>query len=876
MKKSILLICLLCLTYGVLLAIPAYPYPITFTQPNGDTLTVSIKGDERIHWYESIDGYTLLINSDGYMSYAQLDENGNLQSSSYLATNIEKRDIVIQSFLSSVPKKLFYSAEQQQLMLKIWQIEDEATELYKSGKKGGVFGHFKSLLCFVQFPEKSMVKAMDQFDGLLNQLGYTGNGTGSVRDYFRESSYEQMDITITTRGVFTAPMSSAYYAGMSGHDKARELAWWLANQLAKDSTVDFRDYDANDDGMVDGFHFIFAGNGKETGMCSSCIWSHKSEINSVTQNGKYIKVYSCSPELLYNDITTIGVICHEMSHAVLGVPDFYDTGGGGFQGTGSWDIMAGGSWNGSPGGNCPPHHNMASKVQLGWVEPVLLEDPETVVDMPNSAENPVAYIITTNAFHEYFLLDNRQRIGFDSSVPGEGLLIYRVRNCESQGLNDGHPQGTYPVYAGSDLELPNSDPSSYGWISSPACPFPGTSNQTSFTDQTTPSMKSMNGILTKKPITNITHKNRLVSFVFMGGACFMAKNLNVEYDKNCSKAVINWDRPSKGNQYDFLWDNNAEAEDKGYRSVRWLSGSSSERIVMADDFEVPKDEIWFIKEVSFSGYPAYASYQPEYIGVAFYQDTGNAIPQTTAFYEKANLIPDGGIFTGEITVMLPKPVIINERGKYWVSVYGAYEGPTSPFKQYYVRASSVENKATMCRWDPLNKEGAGIYYPYWKANQDKEYPSMAFELSGYKSTDTITKYILYRDGKRIAGPTQETTFEDVDFDISAEHIWSVTAICDHTGEGKSVSVFKEPCYVGINEIDDTKINIYSYLNSIYVQSEELNGVVSVFDMMGRVVYHGTITDPNTVISLNVSNGIYGIRIITPDAKIITKKVLLTR
>ncbi|MDR0205937.1 MAG: M6 family metalloprotease domain-containing protein [Bacteroidales bacterium] len=871
MKKSFFLFSFIFLSFRILLAVPAYPYPFTFTQPNGETLTVYIKGDHRIHWYESMDEFTLLINSDGYMSYAQLDESGNLQSSAFIATDIEKRNIIIQAFLSTISKKLFYSSEQQQVMLKIWQIEDEATAFNKSGKGGVAFGQIKTLLCFVQFPEKSMIKSMDQFDGLLNQLGYTGNGTGSVRDYFRESSYEQMDITITMCGIYTAPKSSAYYAT----EGAQELAWWLAMELVKDSTIDFRDYDADGDKMVDGFHFIFAGIGQEAGGGQGCIWSHMSMINPVYKNGKFIRNYSCSPELLSGGITTIGVICHEMSHAMINIPDFYDTGGNGFQGTGNWDIMASGSWNGIPGGNCPPHHNMATKAHVGWVEPILLEDPETILNMPNSAKNPIAYKINTNTLNEYFLLDNRQKIGFDLSVPGEGLLIYRVRNCVTQGLNSSHPQGTYPVCASSNLELPNGNPASYGLINSAGCPFPGTTNQTSFTDDTTPSMKSWNGNPNKKPITDITHNNRLISFVFMGGSCLMAKNLNVEYEANCSKALINWDNSSKGNQYDLLWNNLAGMDNKGYKSVRWTGASYSDRIVMADDFEVPEDEIWFIREVTFHGYPGYDTFIPKFIGVAFYHDTGNSTPQTTAFYEKADLIPDGGIVTGEMTVMLPKPIIINKPGKYWVSIYGVFESPATAFNQYYIKASTIENKATMCRWDPLKYE-SDIYSPNWKPNQDVNFPSMAFELSGYKSTDSITRYILYRDGKRIAGPMAETTFEDVDFDISAEHTWSVTAICSHTGEGKSVSIYKEPCYVGINEINDAQTKIYSYLNSIYVQYEVINCVISIFDMMGRVVYHGTSTNSNTVIPLNVTNGIYGVRVITPDDNIIFRKVLLTK
>jgi len=188
MKKAklLILLALLLIITPFLYAVPAIPHPITFTQPNGDTLTVKIKGDERMNWHESMDGYTLLFNQAGYLSYAQLDASGNLQASDMIATNIENRNIVIRSFLNNIEKGLFYSDVQQQLMLKVWEIEDNAPP--KSER--AVTGHYKTLCAFVQFPEKAMVRTMDEFDGLLNQLGYTGNGTGSVRDYFKESSYD--------------------------------------------------------------------------------------------------------------------------------------------------------------------------------------------------------------------------------------------------------------------------------------------------------------------------------------------------------------------------------------------------------------------------------------------------------------------------------------------------------------------------------------------------------------------------------------------------------------------------------------------------------------------------------------------------------------
>jgi M6 family metalloprotease-like protein len=531
MKKFSLffLVALWFINAQVLHAVPANPHPISFTQPNGKELTVFMKGDERLHWHESLDGYTLLLNQENYLTYAILDEAGNLQPSYYIATDIEKRDIVANSFLYSTDKKLFYSDMQKQIILKVWEIEDDA----KSQGERGVTGFYKTLCAFVQFPEKSMIKTISQFENLFNQIGYTGNGTGSVRDFFKESSYNQFDLEITLCGIYTAPQSESYYAGNPGDGtlRCRELARWLAQQVAAEPSIDFRDYDSDNNGVVDGFHFIFAGVGQEGGGCNTCIWSHKWQFTpAVTQNGKSISVYSCSPELYSGTtITTIGVVCHEMTHA-FGAPDFYDTNygtGGQYEGTGNWDIMAGGSWNGSPGGNRPPHHNMYTKIQFGWVTPITLNAPTTVTNMPNAAENPVAYKINVYTNNEHYLLENRQRIKFDTNIPGDGLIIYHVHNSVgTSGINDTHPQRMYPVCASSTVAIPASGASNYGNINSGGCPFPGTSGKTAFDGTTTPRMFRWNGNagveVSDKPITNITHNNRLISFDFMGGGPFVA------------------------------------------------------------------------------------------------------------------------------------------------------------------------------------------------------------------------------------------------------------------------------------------------------------------------------------------------------------------
>jgi M6 family metalloprotease-like protein len=531
MKKTFTIFILLFVITGQLFAVPANPNPIVFTQPDGKTLTILLKGDERIHWSETLDGYTLLYNSGKYLTYARLDEDGNLQPSDFIATDIEKRDFIVLSFLNSIEKKLWFSDAQKEMILQVWQIEDGIAAMHSAKGINGVLGEYKVLCALVQFPEKSYIKAKTDFEPLFNQLGYTGNGTGSVRDFYKEASYDQFDLEISLFGIYTAPNSESYYAGPASHPdngvlNCPELARWLALQIAEEPGINFADY--TDGSNQVNFHFIFAGHGQENTMNSGHIWSHKWQITAtpglspVCQGSKCINVYSCSPELRgYNgsNITDIGVICHEMTHA-FGSADYYDTNygtGGQYTGTGYWDLMAEGCNNSN--GNRPAHPNLYVKIQFGWVTPIVLTTQTIVTDMPNSTESPVAYRINTGNGNEHYLLENMQKVGFNTNVPGSGLLIYHAySNVGSNCINCTHPQKMYPVCASSTVAIPTGGSSSYGSINSSGCPFGN--GKTYFDGTSTPKMFYWtNTVINDKPLTEITQNaaTKTVSFKFLAG-----------------------------------------------------------------------------------------------------------------------------------------------------------------------------------------------------------------------------------------------------------------------------------------------------------------------------------------------------------------------
>ena len=103
MKKavidSILILFFCCFSAAVVYAVPAYPKPVTFSQPDGSKLEVTIKGDERVKWAVTSDGYTVLFNKNGFFEYAELNSKGDMVLSGIAAKDPGKRSKKDDAFL---------------------------------------------------------------------------------------------------------------------------------------------------------------------------------------------------------------------------------------------------------------------------------------------------------------------------------------------------------------------------------------------------------------------------------------------------------------------------------------------------------------------------------------------------------------------------------------------------------------------------------------------------------------------------------------------------------------------------------------------------------------------------------------------------------
>jgi len=295
------------------------------------------------------------------------------------------------------------------------------------------------------------------------------SGAGSMKDYFQEVSYGNLVLTGQLAGWVRLNNPYSYYLGDSFgiYGQFPHNSQGLVRDVIGlvDDSVDFSRYDWDGDGLVDGLLLVHAGPGAEETGRTGDIWSHKWQLSDPvfgspgpvqTGDGVGIDVYSIQPERFSDGkLITIGVFVHEFGH-IIGLPDLYDTDYSS-SGLGMFCLMAAGGWarrsNEEPYGSCPVHPCAWCKYLLGWVQPDSVEpglvDSIGTARIVAAATAPVCFRLLKNpggadwtaqgtGEGEYFLIENRQRYGFDQGLPGTGLLILHID--ESRLGNDDERQ----------------------------------------------------------------------------------------------------------------------------------------------------------------------------------------------------------------------------------------------------------------------------------------------------------------------------------------------------------------------------------------------------------------------------------------------------
>lgn len=460
----------------VLMALTAMAIPAkrgvktTLTLQDGTQVVAELRGDEFGHFYETEDGRAFL-ESETPGIYVAVDKM-------QIERNAESRRMARNSRRSTRHKEFGVPTS------------------YTGSKKG--------IVILVNFANKSFLAENDQarFEKIANTENYSeGNFKGSVHDYFTAQSNGNFDLTFDVVGPVTVEHNYEYYGGNDyyGNDKHPEDMVIEACNLVKDM-VNFADYDWDGDGEVDQVYVIYAYKGEADSGIKSTIWPHEWQLSAVnktlTIDGVRINTYACGPELNGSgSINGIGTMCHEFSHC-LGLPDFYDTRGGGNFGLNAWSLMDYGCYNDN--GFTPCNYTGYERMFCGWITPTDLKGNRTVTGMKSLSDFGEVFIMRNpgNA-DEYYILQNVQKKGWDAHAEGSGLLIMHVdydkKVWQENTVNNVSSHQRCTIFPADNLL-------SYYNLSGDPFPY---SAKNSFGNTTTPAARLFNNNTDGKKLMNI-------------------------------------------------------------------------------------------------------------------------------------------------------------------------------------------------------------------------------------------------------------------------------------------------------------------------------------------------------------------------------------
>ena len=395
-------------------AVPARRGGIVKTQPDGSQITVYQHGDEHFHWITNEKGEWLKLDNDGF----------------YRVTEA----------------------------LSVEQIE---TRRVASSKRAAMAAYPlnvapRGLVILVNFTDVAFTTEKAEMDSMLTAVNYTRNysytyrgkqynirSQGSARQYFEDVSFGQYNPHFDVVGPVTISKEHSYYGinNSKGRDSKPEYMIEEACKLADtECNVDFSQYDNDGDGYVDFVFVIYAGYGEADGGGANTIWPHAWNLLQAAGrmcevDGKKVDLYACGNELdnYSKTHTGIGTFCHEFSH-VLGLPDLYVTNTASHTTMNEWDIMDYGPYNNE--GNTPPAYSAYERFFLGWLQPRLITEPENITLEELNSSNTALMITEGDSANligndpnptTFYMLENRQKEGWDEHLPGHGLMLTKVQ-----------------------------------------------------------------------------------------------------------------------------------------------------------------------------------------------------------------------------------------------------------------------------------------------------------------------------------------------------------------------------------------------------------------------------------------------------------------
>lgn len=506
MIMKILNTLLVSLTVASISAAPAWRMKKRVLLADGTKIEVTFYGDEDHSYYVSADGF-LVEPVEGESYYIKTVQQATAQSISVRPNRIAKR-------IGSQNTAAIRSIGAPKIPIILVNFSDKRFTVADTDK--GINTYY-NLYC----------------NGTGTGIDYTGAGsTGAIKDYFVAQSDSLFQPEFTVIGPVTLNKGYAYYGANNGSQKDVNYAEFRSEAIQAamtESGVDWTVFDNDGDGTVDMAYFIYAGLGENAGGGANTLWPKESTAQTVI-NGVVFANSACCNELHPtkadadgNIIETkpagIGVMCHELSHA-LGLPDFYDTRGVAF-GMDMWSIMDYGPY--CSNGYAPVGYTAYERDFMGWRPLLPLDNPGTVRLTPLEAGGYGYKITNESNPNEYYILENRNNAGWDAMLAkrcGHGMLVQHIDynasawSSNSVNVNKEHQRMTIIPANNSFMGSNNYTTASAYFASLGGNPYPGNTNNTQLTDTSTPSATVFTGGYMGKPLLDIREDEERVTFKF--------------------------------------------------------------------------------------------------------------------------------------------------------------------------------------------------------------------------------------------------------------------------------------------------------------------------------------------------------------------------
>jgi M6 family metalloprotease-like protein len=402
---------------------------LTFKQENGPDVRLVVVGDEHYAHYETIDGLTVVYDVEkGLYCYAQT-VNGR-----FVSTGIPMDTPPPPQLRRHITES--ESVRQQKFTLRHAtrqpppQVFAAADTFHTLGPNNGLLtgrrvstGSVRGLTVLVEFQDITTPITKQDVEEMLNGENYTKNGNFcSARDYFLLVSGGKLDYTNVVVGPVKLSRKQQFYVNNSLVPEAM--------QLAVATGIDLKQFDSRDDGIIDAVNFLYAGQSRY----EEELWPHNSflemQFGTMRTNFYLLTGLGSGPDDL-----TIGTFCHENGHLLCRFPDMYDYGnrdGDGVKsaGIGSYCLM--GAGNHLDNGRTPAPVCAYLRDLAGWCD-TRIDLSQPGMKEARHADYKTVMKYPTDKFNEYFIVENRSKIGLDQHLPSSGLAIY---HCDTDGSNE--------------------------------------------------------------------------------------------------------------------------------------------------------------------------------------------------------------------------------------------------------------------------------------------------------------------------------------------------------------------------------------------------------------------------------------------------------